>query len=195
MVKIAPSAFLAGACIGIAGFAFLAVGGLGGMVLFAFGLLAVVHYGFKLYTGTAGFITKSEVGMLFWILLWNVIGCLAVSMLARISPLGIVDKASAVIQGRLDLGWWKCGLLSIGCGFIMTTAVTFARQGKMLPLLFGVPAFIACGFPHSVADAFYYCCAPVFTSEAALWYVAIVAGNFIGCNLTRCLLPAVRTNK
>lgn len=188
LLKLAPSAFLAGVCIGIAGFAFLAVGSIAGMIFFAFGLLAVVHYGFKLYTGTAGFIKKSEVAMLFWILLWNIVGCLAMSMLARLSPLGIVDKASGIIQGRLTLGWWKCGLLSIGCGFIMTTAVKFGREGRMLPLLFGVPVFIACGFPHCVADAFYFCCAPVFTGEAALWYAAIVLGNFIGCNLTRALL-------
>ena len=34
----------------------LRVGGVAGACLFSFGLLAVLHYRLKLYTGTAGFI-------------------------------------------------------------------------------------------------------------------------------------------
>ncbi|MCQ2158966.1 MAG: formate/nitrite transporter family protein [Bacteroidales bacterium] len=188
--KIARSAILAGICIGIAGFGYLAIGGIAGAVIFAFGLLAVVHYAFKLYTGTAGFIEWkcSEVGTLLWILLWNIVGCLLVALLARVSPLGLQAKASSILAGRLATGWWRCGLLAIGCGFIMTTAVKFGREGKWLPLLFGVPMFIICGFPHCIADVFYYLCCPVgelLQWKVLLLYVSIVAGNFIGCNLTR----------
>ena len=75
----------------------------------------------------------------------------------------------------------------------MTTAVTFARQEKYLPLLFGVPLFIVCGFTHCVADAFYYLCVPVaFMKAHALQilgvYACIVTGNLIGCNLYRIVL-------
>ena len=38
----------------------------------------------KLYTGTAGFINKNEVGDLFMVLLGNIIGCLCVALLARV---------------------------------------------------------------------------------------------------------------
>lgn len=191
--KISRSALLAGICIGIAGFGFLAIGGIAGAVIFAFGLLAVVHYGFKLYTGTAGFIEwkRSEVGTLLLILFWNILGCLLVALLSRVSPLGLQPKASAILAARLGTGWWRCGLLAIGCGFIMTTAVKFGREGKWLPLLFGVPMFIICGFPHCIADVFYYLCCPVceiFQWKVLLLYVSIVAGNFIGCNLTRLIL-------
>ena len=55
---ILRSSFLAGVCIGIAGFGYLAEKNIVGAVLFAFGLLTVVHYALKLYTGTAGFIRK-----------------------------------------------------------------------------------------------------------------------------------------
>ena len=44
--------------------------------------------------------------------------------------------------------------LAIGCGFIVTTSVQFARQEKWLPLLLGIPLFILCGVPHCIADAF-----------------------------------------
>lgn len=57
--QILRSAVLAGICIGIAGFGYLAdEKGIVGAVLFAFGLLTVVSYSLKLYTGTAGFIKK-----------------------------------------------------------------------------------------------------------------------------------------
>jgi formate/nitrite transporter FocA (FNT family) len=75
----------------------------------------------------------------------------------------------------------------------MTTAVKFARQGQWLPLLFGVPLFIICGFPHSIADAFYYLAVPgaflaANAGKVLLVYVMIVLGNFVGCNLTRFIL-------
>ncbi len=74
----------------------------------------------------------------------------------------------------------------------MTTAVTFARKGQNLPLLFGVPLFIMCGFPHCVADAFYYLCVPLdfliaHAPDVLLFYVSIVIGNFVGCNLYRAI--------
>lgn len=194
IVDILRSSVVAGICIGIAGFGYLAEKSIIGAVLFAFGLLAVVHYGLKLYTGTAGFIRKNEVGSLLLILGGNIVGCLLVSLLVRCSPMPLQETAQKILEGRLALGVWRSAILAIGCGFIMTTAVTFARQGKYLPLLFGVPLFIMCGFPHCVADAFYYLCVPLdfwssnFTDILVL-YVCLVIGNFAGCNLYRFLMP------
>ncbi len=198
-MKLFRSSIFAGIAIGTAGFGFLAAGlqtaygSLAGAVLFSFGLLTVVGYKLKLYTGTAGFISRTEVGDLFLILLGNIAGCLCVSLLARVSPLEIQAAAQKVLQLRLDTGALKCGLLAIGCGFIMTTAVNFARKGQYLPLLFGVPLFIVCGFPHCVADAFYFLCVPFafikahFLSVMGL-YICIVLGNLVGCNLYRIVL-------
>ena len=196
-VQILRSAFLAGVCIGIAGFGYLAEKSIVGAVLFAFGLLTVVHYSLKLYTGTAGFIRKGEVGSLLLILAGNIVGCLAVALIARCPPLPLQQTAQAVLEGRLAVGPLRGGVLAIGCGFIMTTAVTFARQGKNLPLLFGVPLFIMCGFPHCIADAFYYLCVPLDFWSSHLWeillfYLAIVLGNFVGCNLYRAVLPSAQ---
>lgn len=200
MLKILRSSIFAGICIGTAGFGFLAsgiqaetYGSLVGAVLFSLGLLAVVGYKLKLYTGTAGFIEKNQVGELFLILLGNIIGCLCLALLARVSPMDIQGAAQKILELRLRTGALRCGLLGIGCGFLMTTAVTFARQDKYLPLLFGVPLFIVCGFTHCVADAFYYLCVPVaFMKAHALHilgvYACIVIGNLIGCNLYRIVL-------
>lgn len=191
-MKILRSSVFAGICIGIAGFGYLAEKSIIGAVLFAFGLLTVVHYALKLYTGTAGFIKRGEVGQLLLILLGNLVGCLLVALMARCSPMPLQETAQKILEGRLAMGALKGGVLAIGCGMIMTTAVTFARQGKNLPLLFGVPLFITCGFPHCVADGFYYLCVPCsylmeHWAEVLGFYASIVLGNFVGCNLYRII--------
>lgn len=194
MNTIIRSSVLSGVAIGIAGFGYLATGkDIVGAILFAFGLATVVHYSLKLYTGTAGFIQKGELGSLFVILFFNLVGCAVVGLMARCSPIPLQSTAQQILESRLAIGPWRGCVLSIGCGFIMTTAVNFVRQDKMLPLIFGVPLFIVCGFPHCVADGFYYLCVPLsFLSahwlQVLFFYVSIVAGNFIGCNLYRLVM-------
>ena len=192
-LAIVRSGIFAGVCIGIAGFVYLAEKSIVGAVLFAFGLLTVVNYKLKLYTGTAGFIKKGEVGTLLLILLSNIVGCLIVGLIARCSPMPIQETAQGILEGRLNMGALRGGVLAVGCGMIMTTAVNFARQGNNLPLLFGVPLFIMCGFPHCVADAFYYLTVPTdfllaHLGEVLVFYLSIVLGNFVGCNLYRMIV-------
>ena len=200
MIKLLRSSILAGIAIGTAGFGFLAsgiqsetYGSLAGAVIFSFGLLTVLGYKLKLYTGTAGFINKGEVGQLFMTLIGKIVGCFCASLLARVTPLEIQAAAQNILELRLRTGALRCGLLGIGCGFIMSSAVQFAREKQYLPLLLGVPLFIVCGFTHCIADAFYYLCVP-----AAFWkvhaiqivsvYASIVLGNLAGCNLYRIVL-------
>jgi len=193
------SSVLAGIAIGIAGFGYLALsdkgmgGNLFGSCLFACGLITVIMYKLKLFTGTAGFIKKDEIGHLALVLTGNIIGCLLVALLARLTPLSVMDNAQKLLSGRLAIGPWRAGLLAIGCGFLMTTAVTFGRKGQMLPTLFCVPMFIVCGFPHCIADAFYYLACPAkFLGENVLsilpLYICIVLGNTLGCNLYRLIM-------
>ncbi len=200
MIKLLRSSIFAGIAIGAAGFGFLAscvqseiYGSLVGAVLFSFGLLTVIGYGLKLYTGTAGFIKKNEIGNLFAILFGNILGCFCMGLLARMSPLDIPAAAQKILELRLSTGPLRCGLLGIGCGFIMTTCVEFGRRKQFLPLLLGVPLFIVCGFTHCVADAFYYLSAPLAFWKANVLqiltvYVSIVLGNLLGCNLYRIVL-------
>ena len=202
------SAIIAGIAVGIAGWGYLAYlhiyNGIVGAVLFSFGLLTVVGYKLPLYTGTAGFIPLRDeeghscwlraIGKLLWILLGNIAGCLLVSLLSRLSPIDLGSAAQRILEGRLAVGPLRAGLLAIGCGFIMTTVVTFAREGKPLTLLLGVPLFIICGFPHCLADAFYYLTVPTgytlaHLAEVLLLYPCLVVGNFVGCNLYRFIAP------
>lgn len=198
------SSLWAGILIAIAGWGFLANPVLG-MFLFCVGLIAVVKYRAKLYTGTAGFLTSwKELLPLLLILLGNIIGCLAVASVSLFSPLALPEAATKVITARLETGWLGTGFLAIGCGLLMSLAVDFARRNRdfsdWLPLLFAVPAFILCGFPHCVADAF-YCCVYLLNATDISWgpllayYVSIVLGNFVGCNLYRLFTsPSVPKN-
>lgn len=198
------SAILSGIAVGIAGWGYLAYTNIIGAVLFSFGLLTVVNYKLPLYTGTAGFVPLrdeqgrscclSAIGKLLLILAGNITGCFLVALLSRLSPMELGAAAQKILEGRIALGPLRAGLLAIGCGFIMTTVVTFAREGKMLALLFGVPLFINCGFPHCLADAFYYLTVPVsyigsHLVEVLVLYPCLVIGNFVGCNLYRFVAP------
>ena len=194
---ILPLSILAGICISIGCVVNLRVGGVAGAVLFAFGLTTVVYYGLKLYTGTAGFIRrKGDWSMLTVVLLGNIVGCLLTAWLIAYAQPDCIEPASKILAGRLAKGPWACFLLAIGCGFIMTTAVEFARKGKILTLLLGVPVFILCGFAHSIADAFYFLLSLLSfpssfdpqPSSILLVYLSEVLGNFVGCNLYRWTL-------
>lgn len=201
MFKLIRSSILAGIAIGCGGYGFLAsgiqseaYGKLFGAVLFSFGLMTVVGYRLSLYTGTAGFIRKNEVGRLIIILLGNIVGCICMGLLSRFSPMDIQQAALDIFESRVEMGPLTCGLLAIPCGFMMTTAVTFARKQHYIPLLLAVPLFIVCGFTHCIADAFTYSCVPFEALRAdALGiigvYLCTVIGNFIGCNLFRFVLP------
>ena len=189
-IAILRSAIIAGICISIGCVVNLRVGGVAGAVLFAFGLLAVVHYKLKLYTGTAGFIrAKGDWTMITVVLLGNIIGCALTALAYAYAQPDILPPDLAIVQSRLAKGPFACFLLAIGCGFIMTIAVQFGREGRFLPLLFGVPVFILCGFAHSIADAFYFLAVPeMYSTQLLLIYVAEVLGNFAGCNLYRWVI-------
>ena len=189
-IAILRSAIIAGICISIGCVVNLRIGGVAGAVLFAFGLLAVVHYKLKLYTGTAGFIrAKGDWTMITVVLLGNIIGCALTALAYAYAQPDILPPDLAIVQSRLAKGPFACFLLAIGCGFIMTTAVQFGREGRFLPLLFGVPVFILCGFAHSIADAFYFLAVPeMYSTQLLLIYVAEVLGNFAGCNLYRWVI-------
>lgn len=189
MRKVFIDSILGGAFISLGGVAFLKAGGVVGAVLFTFGLLSIIHYKLKLYTGVSGFVsTRQDWKELPVVLLGNIVGCGLVAYAIRFSQPDLAGVAAAIVGKRVEAGFWKVLVLAVFCGFIMTTVVNFGRKGQWLPLLFGIPLFIVCGFVHSIADAFYYllgvepagCSGPV-----GMAYLSSVLGNFIGCNAYR----------
>lgn len=188
----------AGILISMGGCINLKIGGVVGAVLFSFGLIGVITLRLNLFTGKARFVWgKSTEGQMrqggyAWLgamLLLNIVGCIVMALLFS-SPALEEKAADIIVDCRLSAPAWKNGLLAIGCGFIMTLAVSSADNKNWLPLLFGIPAFIICGLPHCIADAYYIASLPLDVladraPELGGFYIAIVAGNFIGCNLYR----------
>lgn len=173
---------LGGACISVGGYIYLAVGGPVGAVLFAIGLLTVVHYSFLLYTGRIQntFDSKTDAKALVPVLVWNVAGCIVMSLLFFPTP-EIAETATAIVAKRTCLPPLAVLGRAIGCGFIMTIAVAAAKKGNYWPLLLGVPGFILAGFIHSIADAFYISVAwKSITAEVVWKWLIVVLGNFIG---------------
>ena len=181
----------AGILIGLGAYGFLALGGLPGAIIFAFGLVGVVLSGVPLYTGRAGVMPLRETHKLVLIWLFNVLGCILLGLLAMSLGGEPVERAQTVVAGRLAQGPWRSFLRAVGCGAIIDISVWLYRRSKSLvPVLFGVPLFIVCGFYHSIADVVYLVAAGSW-NEAILWYYpVIVLGNWAGCNLRRAVMPA-----
>ncbi len=178
----------AGLLIGLGAYGFLALGGIPGAVIFAFGLVGVVLSGTLLYTGKAGVMTN--IGALAKIWLFNVLGCILIGLLVLSIGGEPMERAQTVVAGRLAQGPWRSFLRAVGCGLIIDISVWLYRSSKSLvPVLFGVPLFIVCGFYHSIADVVYLVGAWTW-SPAILWYYpVIVIGNYVGCNVRRIVLP------
>ena len=179
-----------GILIGLGACGFLALGGLSGAVMFTFGLVGVVLYGTPLYTGRAGVMPPNEWLDLTKIWFFNALGCALLGLLVWSLGGESVQKAQSLMEGRIAQGPWRSFLRAVGCGVIIDSVVWLYRTKKsIIPVLFGVPLFIVCGFYHSIADVVYMVAAWKW-SPALLWYYPlIVLGNYVGCNVRRLVLP------
>lgn len=182
--------FFAGILIGLGACGYLALGGLPGAIIFAFGLIGVVLSGSLLYTGRAGVMKLSETGSLVMIWLFNILACVLLGLLMMSLGGEPVERAQAAVAGRLAQGPWRSFLRAVGCGLIIDIAVWMYRTTKnILPVLFGVPLFIVCGFYHSIADVVYLVAAWKWSPDILWYYPVIVLGNYAGCNVRRLILP------
>ncbi len=180
----------AGLLIGLGACGFLALGGIPGAIIFAFGLIGVVLSGVPLYTGRAGVMPLNQTGSLVLIWLFNVLGCILLGLLMMSLGGEPVERAQTVVAGRLAQGPWRAFLRAIGCGLIIDIAVWMYRSTKnILPVFFGVPLFILCGFYHSIADVVYLVAAWKWNPAILWFYPIIVVGNYVGCNVRRVLWP------
>ena len=189
--SIRATAFLSGVAISIGATVYVILGGVLGAVLFSFGLLATVYYGWFLYTGTSGFINLTSIEDwwdLLGILIYNVVGCGVMSLAIQYVHPELIPRALEIVNTRLGYSLWECFVLAILCGFIMTTVVKIAREkNQWIVLLFGVPIFILCGFLHSIADAFYIMLSNTNNVEILHRWYMVILGNFVGCNAIRLI--------
>ena len=185
---------LSGILIALGGYGFLVLGGIPGACIFAFGLISILYLEIPLYTGKAGvfdvtpYKLKESLRDLFLVLFQNILGCGIIALLFRATANEVVLRnVQTMIESRFALGFWTTFFKAVGCGIIIDVCVYLKKNtGSILPVLFGVPLFILCGFIHSIADAFYLLCSPESWSLRILWYYpCIVFGNLLGCNFRR----------
>ena len=182
------SSFFAGILIGLGACGYLALGGIPGAIIFAFGLISVVLSGSALYTGRAGVMTDIWGLALIW--LFNILACVLLGLLMASLGGEPVERAQEIVAGRLAQGPWRAFLRAVGCGLIIDIAVGLYRGTKnILPVLFGVPLFILCGFYHSIADVVYLVTTWEWNPAVLIYYPVIVLGNYAGCNIRRIVLP------
>ena len=180
----------AGILIGLGACGFLALGGIPGAVIFAFGLVGAVLSGTPLYTGRAGVMPMNELPSLVKIWFFNILACAVIGFIMWYLGGEPMERAKTVVAGRLAQGPVRSFLRAVGCGLIIDIACWMYRSTKNLaPVLFGVPLFIVCGFYHSIADVVYLVAAGTWDNAILWYYPMIVLGNYAGCNIRRALLP------
>lgn len=198
MLKKFFSGILAGLMISIGGTVFLSCADkVVGSVAFTIGLLAVCYYGANLYTGRIGYLfdkhDKDGIADLVFGLLGNLAATVGCGLL--LGPLK-GEAAVALCGGKLTQTAPETLLRAAFCGILVYVAVNLFRDKKTpLGILIGIPVFILSGFEHSIADAFYFAAAGIFTGESALFILLVLIGNSVGALAFDRLLKAAGLRK
>ena len=167
-----------GIAIGIGSLIFLNLGGVAGMVGFSIGLYLILWFNLNLYTGKIGYVTKKTMGSTLLILLGNLVGCLFMLIFAP------VPAAITLITTKLATPWYLVFIKSIICGILIYAAVEQYKQGKEYAPIIAVPAFIACGAEHCIADFCFVLLAGPSLSFIP-FFLLVAAGNSIGSIIFR----------
>lgn len=194
--KIFLNAIYSGLFIGIAGTVFLAVPNrIAGAIFFAFALLSIICYSFKLFTGAVGYLAVQKKNTFFpylfsLILIWlgNLAGCFAVGVMirsSRVFPL-FEKRVAALCADKMTDSFTSLLILAFFCGILMYVGVETFRKEKLPGFVRGIMVFlcvivfILSGFEHSIAGMYYFAVAGEW-NMAALKAVGIMTlGNALG---------------
>ncbi len=190
MKKTLTLAILAGICIGLGGTVYLSVDNpVVGAALFSVGLLAILGYGFNLFTGKVGYLLDNKpsyIGTLMLIWLGNLIGTSIVAIFLSFTRVyeKLYAKVESIVETNLSDNIISILLLGIGCGICMFIAVDqYKKRSSMvraLLVIFPVMTFILCSFEHCIANMFYFVLAGSFTVKTLIYLLVVTIGNTIG---------------
>lgn len=196
-MKTYLNAILAGIFIGIAGTVFLATPQvLAGAFLFGFGLLTILCYQFKLFTGAVGYWVNQKGNYFGYFLelvrIWlgNLTGTALVGLLVRSSRIYnpvFATRIEQICAAKLADNIFSMLILAFFCGILMYVAVeTFRRKDELhavvrIPVVFlCVAVFILCGFEHSIAGMYYFAVSGNWNCGALLAVALMTLGNSLG---------------
>lgn len=181
-------AIYAGLCIGVGGTVYLmCTSKLLGAFLFVIGLLTILLFKFKLFTGMVGYMLENKPSYLIDLLItWfgNLGGTCLVAWL--ISKTRLTFNLEFV-ETKLTDTWYSLLILSIFCGLLMFIGVScfkccIGKADNIFALVipvFCVAVFILAGFEHCVADMFYFALSWKLI-EGFSSLLIITAGNILG---------------
>lgn len=207
-IKNLFSAVLAGVMISFGGAVYLACAAVEkaplGAVMFSLGLSVILIMGFLLFTGkTAYVLEKRPTYILYLLTIWigNILGCMLMGTLVLFAKPNLADTAKTLCEAKLTQSPWQTVILGALCGILVYIAVDYFKSDedqKSLPkylLVFTcVPAFILCGFEHSVADMFYFAASSaysLYTVKGIVYILLVSLGNLIGAVTFHMIKKAV----
>lgn len=211
-VKNLFSAVLAGIMISLGGTVYLACVAIGnaplGAIMFSVGLTVILVMGFLLFTGKTAYLLENKPPYILYLLtIWlgNILGCMLMGWLILTAKPKLADTAKTLCDAKLGQTPWQTLILGALCGILVYIAVDHFKSdddkkafSKYLLVFTCVPAFILCGFEHSVADMFYFAASSSYSlySVKGIVYILLVsAGNLIGAVAFHMIRRAVTEKK
>lgn len=103
--------------IAIASYIYLSVGGIVGAIMFSIGLLTILNMGFKLFTGSVGYIkSKDDIRDNIIILIGNIIGACGILAFPHAAALSLVASKLTIPLYLVFLKGVVCGIFNLFCG-------------------------------------------------------------------------------
>ena len=208
-IKNLLSAVLAGIMISFGGAVYLSCAASDqtalGAVLFSLGLSVILIQGFLLFTGKTAYLLENKpsyIPFLLTIWLGNILGCMLMGLFVQLAKPSLADTALSLCEKKLTQAPWQTIILGALCGILVYIAVDFFKSDddkkaivKYLIVFTCIPAFIICGFEHSVADMFYFAASSaysLYTVQGIVYILLVTLGNLIGAVAFHMLRRAVQ---
>lgn len=138
-----------------------------GAFLFSLGLLCILQFKWKLFTGAIKEVNKSNISTMLEILLGNFIGSQFFLLFHM--------NTSEIIKNKLSNSVLDLFIYSVCCGILM--AIATMTKNRLITIMC-VACFIICGFEHSIANMCFF--AGNISFEIIKFFIINILGNSIG---------------
>ncbi len=207
VLKVIISSFLSGVMISLGGCVFLSIKDIsliGGSFLFSIGLFMIISLKLHLFTGKIGYVfenDKSYLLDLFITYLGNILGVITCGYLLRLTRLdNIIDVSTKLAEIKINDNCLSLFILSVFCGILIFLAVELQKKDippifKFFAIIASIMTFICSGFEHSIADAFYFSIANMWSMSSIIRLLVISIGNGLGSIIIWFLLRLYEKNR
>lgn len=170
----------AGILIGIGGTCYLLTSPPINSLLFSIGLISVVIFQCKLFTGIIGGTPFREYKHILIVLAGNTLGAYLTGFV--VGFIGKVQGSSVqVLSAKIAQPGPETFIRALICGALMCIAVNlYSKTKNLFGLILPVMCFILSGFEHCVAQIFYIGCFHSINAEILIVLALGIAGNTLG---------------